>query len=185
LEPICYREGVWERAEKGEVDSVNAKAKPRRGRAQQVARAGEFFVAAELSRRGAHAAVYVGNMPRIDLVASSVDQIRTASIQVKTRTAGSWHARTTDGRPSKKKRGETHFWIFVDIFNNKAKPDFYIMPEWWIANDIHERHAAYLKRYGGKRKHGGDSTHHSINLDRIAQWKDRWDILGLDLIDVE
>jgi len=72
-----------------------------------------------------------------------------------------------------------------DILNNKAKPEFYIMPEWWIANDIHERHAAYLKRYGGKRKHGGDSTHHSINLDRIAQWKDRWDILGLDLIDVE
>ena len=164
---------------------MTTKPKPKRGRAQQVARAGEFFVAAELSRRGAHAAVYVGNMPRIDLVASNVEQTRTVSIQVKTRRAGSWQAKTTEGHPSKRKANETHFWILVDILNNKKVPEYYIMPEWWIRNNIHETHDAYLAKHGGKRPRSSESTHHSISLKRIEDWKDRWDILGLDLEEVE
>lgn len=39
---------------------------------QQVARAGEHFVAAELHRRGAYAVTFAGNMPDIDILASDV-----------------------------------------------------------------------------------------------------------------
>jgi hypothetical protein len=165
--------------------TATVEPKSKRGRSQQIAAAGEFFVAAELSRRGAHTAIYLGNMPRIDLSATNIDQTRVVSIQVKTRRAGTWHARTTDGRACEEKTDETHFWIFVDILNNKLKPDYYIVPEWWLANNIHELHTAYLQKHGGKRKHGGDSTHHGVTLDRIEQWKDRWDILGLDLEELE
>ncbi len=187
-------EGILVRKPSKSTSAVKPKPKPKaaaikpkskRGRSQQIAAAGEFFVAAELSRRGAHTAIYLGNMPKIDLVASNIDQTRTVSVQVKTRRAGTWHARTTDGRECKEKTDETNFWIFVDILNNKLKPDYYIVPEWWLANNIHELHTAYLKRHGGKRKHGGDSTHHGVTLDRIEEWKDKWDILGLDLEKVE
>jgi len=167
-----------------EEQEMTTKPKAKRGRAQQVARAGEFFVAAELSRRGAHAAVYVGNMPRTDLVASNVDQTRTVNVQVKTRRAGSWQASTKHGHPSKRKPNETHFWVLVDILDNKEVPEYYIMPEWWIRNNIDEAHKAYLAKHGGKRPRGSESTHHSISPKRIEQWKDRWEILGLDLEEV-
>lgn len=63
--------------------------KPKRGaRNQQVARAGEYFVAAELNRRGAFAVTFAGNMPKIDLMACNQDQSRTVHIQLKTKRGG-------------------------------------------------------------------------------------------------
>jgi hypothetical protein len=51
---------------------------PSRGASnQQVARAGEHFVAAELNKRGAYAVTFAGNMPKIDLLACNEDQSRT------------------------------------------------------------------------------------------------------------
>ncbi len=37
-------------------------------RNQQVARAGEYFVLAELNKRGALAVPFAGNMPKIDII---------------------------------------------------------------------------------------------------------------------
>ena len=67
---------------------------PRQGvRNQQIARAGEYFVAAELNKRGAFAVTFAGNMPRIDLIACNQDQSRTIHIQVKTKRGGrTWHS---------------------------------------------------------------------------------------------
>jgi len=160
------------------------KPKSKRHRSIQIGNAGQFFVAAELSRRGAHAAIYLGNMPKIDLSATNVDQTRSVDIQVKTRRAGSWHARTTDGRQCEEKPDEDRFWIFVDMLDMQD-PEYYIVPESWLANNIYELHQAYLKRHGGRRKINPESTHHSVSLDRIKHWKDRWDVLGLDLEAVE
>lgn len=47
---------------------------------QQVARAGEQLVAAELHRRGAYAVTFAGNMPRIDILASNTAQTVTVMI---------------------------------------------------------------------------------------------------------
>lgn len=67
-------------------------------RNQQTARAGEYFVAAELNRRGAYAVTFAGNMPKIDIVASNVGRTREVSIQVKTRRSGTWQTSTEEGR---------------------------------------------------------------------------------------
>ena len=50
---------------------------------QQVARAGEMFVAAEIHRRGGYAVTFAGNMPGIDILASDAADTRRISIQVK------------------------------------------------------------------------------------------------------
>jgi Holliday junction resolvase-like predicted endonuclease len=55
---------------------------------QQVGRAGEYFVVAELNKRGAFAVPFAGNMPKIDLIACNHDQSRTIHIQVKTKRGG-------------------------------------------------------------------------------------------------
>ena len=160
------------------------KIRPRRRKAtgarnQQTAQAGEYFVAAELNRRGAYAVTFAGNMPKIDIIGSNVSRTREVNIQVKTRRSGSWHTSTDESRRRKRNPGENSFWVFVDLGDGALAPSYYIVPEWWMRNDIFHAHRAYLKRHGGKRAINPQSKHHSIDLRRIAQWRDRWDILEL------
>jgi hypothetical protein len=137
-------------------------------------------VAAELHRRGSYAVTFAGNMPRIDILATNTEQTRTAAIQVKTMSAGSWQTSIRRGRLREEPtEEETHFWVFVDLRKPPAPPEFYVVPEWWIENDIHNAHAAYLARHGGQRAKTQDSTHHAIRRSRIEDWHDRWDLLGL------
>jgi hypothetical protein len=147
-------------------------------RTYRTGQAGQFFVAAELNRRGAYAVTLAGNMPRVDLLASNMNQTHTVSIQVKSRASGTWQSSTKeiDREPT-----EDHFWILVDFEKKSLSdlPDYYIIPDKWMRQDIKKHHDAYLKKHGGKRKGGGESDHHSIGVDRIKQWKDRWDILGV------
>lgn len=49
--------------------------------------AGEYFVAAELSRRGWIAVLTLKNTPNIDLIATTLDGKRTVNVQVKTRSS--------------------------------------------------------------------------------------------------
>ena len=37
----------------------------------------------------------------------------------------------------------------------------------------------YLKKYMGTRKYNPDSKHHAVQLSRIKQWENRWDLLNL------
>lgn len=147
---------------------------------QQVGRTGEHFVAAELHRRGAYAVTFSGNMPDIDILASNIDRTRTVAIQVKTKTAGSWHTTTRRGCPREEHPSETEFWIFVDIGREpEARPDYFIVPAWWIENSIHTEHQEYLARHGGQRAQNPKSTHHAVPLNRITQWRERWDLLAI------
>lgn len=143
----------------------------------QVAQAGQHFVAAELHRRGAHAVTFAGNMPRIDVLATNIEQTRTVGIQVKTKTARDWQ--TTLKEEQGVQAGDSHFWIFVDLGAASGAPEYYVVPEEWIERNIKETHQAYLDRHGGKRARSPLSKHHSIQKNRIEQWRDRWDLLGI------
>jgi hypothetical protein len=144
---------------------------------QQVARAGEHFVAAELHRRGAYAVTFAGNMPGIDILARNLDQTRTVAIQVKSKTSGTWHTQFTRGRERKPLDEEIRFWVLVDL--GREPPVYYVVPEWWMENDIFQAHSAYLARHGGTRPRNPDSLHHGIARSRVVEWQSRWDILDL------
>ncbi len=148
-------------------------------RNQQTARAGEHFVTAELNRRGAYAVTFTGNMPRVDILASNLDGTRTVRIQVKTRRSGTWHSSIREGRPSRAKPDEASFWVFVDLANDTDSPVYYLVPDWWMRNNIYRVHRKYLSKHGGRRKVNPKSEHHGIDAKRIAQWKDRWDLLKI------
>lgn len=149
---------------------------------QQVARAGEYFVVAELNKRKAYAVTFAGNMPKIDVIACNQSQSRTVHIQVKTKQRGNWHTSIREGRPTKRPdnpKDETVYWVFVDLGEVKSPPQFWIVPDWWIRNDIINAHEAYLNKHGGKRARNPDSTHHSIDEKRLKDWKDNWEALGI------
>lgn len=152
---------------------------------QQVGRAGELFVAAEIHRRGGYAVTFAGNMPGIDLLASDRDNTRRVSIQVKTKGPNSrgWQASTRQGLSSASADAAScagRFWVLVDL--RPAYPGFYVMPELVIRNDIYERHQEYLAAHGGHRPNNPASEHHLITVARVAEWQDAWHVLEIDLI---
>jgi hypothetical protein len=67
--------------------------------------------------------------------------------------------------------------VLVDL--RLAAPKYFVMPEWWIKNDIYDAHADYLAAHGGVRPGKPDSLHHAIPVARVDQWRDRWDVLGI------
>lgn len=144
---------------------------------QQVGAAGEHFVAAEIHRRGGYAVTFSGNMHDIDLLASDANHDRVISIQVKTKTAGTWQTSTKRGKKRRAPEVETKYWVLVDL--GKEHPEFYVVPLWWMENDIHKAHSKDLADSGGHRVKNDASTHHAIPVSRIAQWKDRWDVLEI------
>ncbi|MBT7094355.1 MAG: hypothetical protein HN936_14000 [Bacteroidetes bacterium] len=148
-------------------------------RNQQTGRAGEYYVAAELNRRGAYAVTFTGNMPKVDVMASSTDRTRTVFIQVKTCRAGDWQTSTDEGRKCDPIDEESRFWIFVRIDSENEPPEYFIVPDWWMRNNIYEHHQLYLAKHGGKRAVNPKTRHHSIRLKRINEWKNRWDILKI------
>ncbi|MFP3882944.1 MAG: hypothetical protein ACLFWH_11595 [Actinomycetota bacterium] len=145
----------------------------------QVARAGQHYVAAELHRRGANAR-FEPNAPETHILASNTAKTRTVALRIKTKRKGNWHAQIQDWADLPPEVAETRFWIFVDLTDDPhRRPQFYIVPERWIQDDIDRTHAQYLERHGGRRPQTQESKHHSIDEERIEQWADRWDLLGL------
>jgi hypothetical protein len=82
----------------------------------QVGRAAEHYVVAEVHRRGGYAACFGGNMPAIDVIASSADQSRSVTIQVKAKFGGSaWQTSIMRGRERDPEESPVRFWILVDL----------------------------------------------------------------------
>jgi hypothetical protein len=149
---------------------------------QQVGRAGELFVAAEIHCRGGYAVTFAGNMPGIDILASDLVDSQRISIQVKTKTthrhSGAWHARfPRDAEEGPVDPLESSFWIFVDL--GVESPSYFIVPRSWMRNDIWQQHTDYLRRYEETRGYARQSDHHGIQTKRVEQWRDRWDVLGI------
>lgn len=149
----------------------------------QIGRAGELFVAAEIHRRGGYAVTFSGNMQGIDIFASDAEHQRRITIQVKTKRPGSRDWQTTIARGRAKEdvpdpEADGRYWVLVDL--RAAYPEFYVMPEWWIRDDIYVSHRDYLAKHGGVRPgKNPDSTHHAIAPARVEQWKGSWATLSI------
>jgi hypothetical protein len=99
-------------------------------------------------------------------------------VYVKTRSTGTWQTDVRKGTPTPESPDSDRFWLFVDLTETPAA--FYVAPEWWVENDIHETYQADLARFGGNRPKSPGSTHHGIPEARISRWRERWDLLGLE-----
>lgn len=81
---------------------------------------GEYFVAAELYRRGWSIGMTIGNAKAVDLYAEKDN--KTVSIQVKSmyKNHGSWPIMTSNIK-------ENCFYVFVNLNSDKmGQPDYYI-----------------------------------------------------------
>jgi hypothetical protein len=133
-------------------------------------------VVEEVTRRGWHARVEQDGNKR-EVVVTGDGDAGEVRLVVRARTAGTWQTKASYGEPRAEEEHPTTFWVFVHLALGTAL--CYVVPEWWIRNDISEKHDDYLRSRGGTRPGNPDSDHHAIGTDRVAQWLDRWDQLDV------
>jgi hypothetical protein len=137
---------------------------------------GEYFVAAELTRRGYVASLTLRNTKGIDVLASNADATKSVGIQVKTCQGLKpvWLMNVKHEAD----QAENLFFVFVCLPQSGA-PSFYVVPRQVVANQVSESHRQWLATPGrGGRRHR-DNPNRKFG-DPNSQFKDRWDLLGLD-----
>ena len=121
------------------------KVKEKRG-TQLTGVAGEYYVAAELSKRGYIASITLRNTDGIDILASNLDGPKTVAIQVKTKSDRnkSW---PLNSKPEELFNPKL-FYVFVNLNNDKAPPEYHIVKSKVVADFVREGHALWLKTHG-------------------------------------
>jgi hypothetical protein len=130
----------------------------------------------EVTRRGGQARVERdGN--RREVIVTCPGRAGELRLLVRARTAGDWQTRASYGQPRAEEEHPTAFWVLVHL--GPGIVQCYVVPEWWMQNDIYVAHEEYLGRHDGTRALNPDSDHHAIPTKRVAEWLDRWDQMRL------
>lgn len=143
---------------------------------QGTARLGRKLVATEL-RKGGFAVRTVTVERRPTLLIERSGARRRVHVTAKLR--GTWQTSTRYAAQTAAPELRDRVWIFVDV--GRPEPEFYVVPEAWMVEDIYNAHQRYLAKYGGKRKLSPSSTHHAVRVERVAGWRDRWDLLEAEM----
>ena len=136
--------------------------------------AGEYFVAAELTRRGFMASITLRNNDSIDIHASKLSDQRIFAIQVKTQQLdrSSWPLH----KKSELLFSNNIFYIFVSFQGLLDRPKYYIVPSKTVAERVKKSHQIWLDTPGKKGQPHNDSTMR-IFEDKSGEFLERWDIL--------
>jgi hypothetical protein len=135
--------------------------------------AGEYFVAAELSRRGFIASITLRSARGIDILVAHPNGSRFLGIQVKTNqhSQRSWplHEKVeTTSRPDL-------FFVFVNL-NGSGEPSYHVVPSFVVAEYCRSRHAAWLARPGkGGRPHRDNPVREFKDVE--GQYLSAWGLL--------
>ncbi len=138
--------------------------------------AGEYFVAAELSRRGYVASLTLRNTRGIDILASDAEATKSVGIQVKTNQGDKRYWLLSEKAESE--TAKNLFYVFVNL-NESDAPHYHIVPRDVVAKYVRERHATWLATPGRAGKAHRDSGMR-VFRDEANTYRDRWELLGLD-----
>jgi hypothetical protein len=152
--------------------------------------AGEYLVAAELSRRGFIATTFTGNVPAYDMVAVD-DRGGHALVQVKAIAAGSWQlnlgqfADVQFNGPKQiiRRQLDEPYPDLICVMVQTAPPDsgradrFFVLPWRALARIVIAGHATYLKKHRGVRPRRPKSLHTALKPEALQPWEGRWQVL--------
>jgi len=138
--------------------------------------AGEYYVAAELSRHGYVASLTSKNTKGIDCLASNQEGSKTVSIQIKTKSKGrGWVLNA-----SCYKHNPNLFYVFVALEDSKV-PEYYIVDSAHVSASIKSDYDVWFET---SRKDGNEHNVTSIRKfymtdeEKIAYYN-AWNLLGL------
>ncbi len=149
-------------------------------------KAGQFFVAGELCRRGYMAVVKPGNSPNTDVFCSNIEGTRFVHIQVKTFVPG--NRTCTVGQKAEIDFGENFFWVLAGIPEPDGDSEFvyYIIPSSVMAGHVAENHRRWLGRVGRDGQEHKDNPVRIVTLPPrvdpmtgwdVSEYEGRWDLI--------
>lgn len=136
--------------------------------------AGEYFVAAELSRRGYIASLTLRNTRGVDILVSNADATRSVGIQVKTKSRGK--PRWLLSQKAESDVAENLFYVFVNL-NGAESPEYYVVPRAAVAASVRKSHQQWLATPGiGGKAHKDNEMR--VFQDAEKKYLNAWDSLG-------
>ncbi|MDQ5819978.1 MAG: aspartate ammonia-lyase, partial [Actinomycetota bacterium] len=100
-----------------------------------VGAAGEYYVAAELSRRGWLATVTIKNAPGTDVLAQHGDQ-RELAVSIQTKTSSNTNSFQIGAKAESVATGDRQWFVLVGLTPLGERPVFYIVPHDVVAGCI-------------------------------------------------
>src|SRR5438132_8890922 len=138
--------------------------------------AGEYFVAAELSRRGYIASISLRNTRGIDILATNQAATHSITIQCKTNQRGekTWML----NQKSEDFFAADHYYVFVALSAASERPSFHVVPSKTVAKFTMDSHQQWLRTPGRDgRQHADNPVRRFTDFEN--SYLDRWDLLGL------
>lgn len=137
---------------------------------------GEYFVAAEISKRGFIASITLRNTKGIDVLCSNSISTKTVGIQVKTNSGSnrSWIL----NQKSEDYFADNLIYVFVNLNNNEKHPDFFIIPSKIVAEFCKKGHSNWLNTPGNIGQKHKDTPMRKFD-DPDEKYLNRWDLLNL------
>lgn len=142
--------------------------------------AGEFFVAAELTRQGYVASLTSKNTKKIDLLASSKDGKRCICIQIKTcsnKNLNKWKM----SKSSEQGASKNLFYVLVNLCEDET-PRFFVIPSSVVAKRIAEDYLQWKMTPGTDGSMHPDTDMRTFKGEDADQelYQNAWGLLGLD-----
>ena len=137
---------------------------------------GEYFVAAELSRRGYIASLTLKNTRGVDILASNIDATKSVGIQVKANQSSGkeWML----NQQVEAEIATNLFFVFVRL-NDLGTPEYYVVSRSEVSRTVRENHQKWLATPGLKGQQRNETPMCKFR-DPQNRYLVRWDLLGLD-----
>lgn len=149
-----------------------------------IGNSGEYFVAAELERRGFTAAVPMSNTKDFDVLAINTTTHRQVALQIKTNRTKSKSWMLT--KKSENVTGENIYYIFVCL-NDMDAPEYYIVESHIVAESLQKGYEAWLSSPGKNNKQHNETSMRKFEFDSLGvnnifnlkseNYKSKWDKL--------
>ena len=153
------------------------------GEGTLIGNAGEYYVVAELLKRGVVAALAPRNAPSFDILATRAGKMVRIRVKTKSEAYTDWQwSIRKDGSIFRDPAPTADFTVMVNLTEETKNLDFYILPTTilheWLTNDF----TTWVNTPG---KHGRphDPTNKKRHLnfpryaDRLKQYRQYWDLL--------
>jgi hypothetical protein len=139
--------------------------------------AGEYFVAAELSRRGYIASLTLKNTRGIDVLVSNEKASKQVGIQVKTNQIDKpeWIL----NEKAEEFLAQNLFYVFVNLKSESEQPDYYVVPSTVVAEYTKRTHREWLDAPGKMGQQHKDSPMRKFR-DLEGRYRNQWHLLELE-----
>jgi hypothetical protein len=137
--------------------------------------AGEYYVAAELSRRGWAASITPKGVERNDVLAQHLDTQAVVVMQVKTSAVGrSFRLSEKNERPTS---ATNEWYALVRLSDRDERPTFYLVPGNTIAAYLYVDHRLWLAAPGRNGQPHKDTAMRAVRSEDIEAYREGWDRL--------